>query len=213
MKHELLIRWLFYFAGLFILAFGVSLTIEGKALGISPWDSFHYGLFAHFGLTIGQWSIIAGAFIIFGTCLFTKSLPKLGALINMLLIGLLIDFFTMIIPEPHSLIVSTITFITGVLIIGYGIGIYVSAGLGAGPRDTLTMLISEKTGMNVKKVRNMIEISVLAIGWLLGGPIGIGTIIIALFTGTILSYSLPQSKHLLRLIIIKFAEKASHPAH
>lgn len=213
MKHELLIRWLFYFAGLIILAFGVSLTIEGKALGISPWDAFHYGLFAHFGLTIGQWSIIAGAFIIFGTCLFTKSLPKLGALLNMLLIGLLIDFFTMIIPEPHSLVVSTIAFITGVFIIGYGIGIYVSAGLGAGPRDTLTMLISEKTGMNVKRVRNMIEISVLAIGWLLGGPIGIGSIIIALFTGTILSYSLPQSKHLLQHIIVKTAAKASQPVH
>jgi uncharacterized membrane protein YczE len=131
----------------------------------------------------------------------------------MLLIGLLIDYFTSIIPEPQSLIVSTITFISGVLIIGYGIGIYVSAGLGAGPRDTLTMLISEKTGMNVKRVRNMIEISVLFIGWLLGGPIGIGTIIIALFTGTILSYSLPQSKQLLQHIIVKTAAKTSHPVH
>lgn len=92
MKQELVLRWTFYFAGLIILAFGVSLTIEGKALGISPWDAFHYSLFQHFGLTVGQWSIIIGALIVGFTSLFTRAWPKIGALLNMVLIGVFIDF-------------------------------------------------------------------------------------------------------------------------
>ncbi|KXZ15655.1 YitT family protein [Bacillus nakamurai] len=201
MKRELVLRWTFYFAGLLILSFGVSLTIKGKALGISPWDAFHYGLFQHFGLSVGQWSIVVGAAIVALTCLFTKTLPKLGAILNMVLLGMFIDFFSFLLPEPGAFITSAIFFSLGLFMIGCGVGIYVSAGLGAGPRDSLMMLISEKTGWNVQWVRNGIELTILGAAWAMGGPIGIGTIITAILTGLILRFSLPQSAKLLTYAI------------
>ncbi|PRR95922.1 hypothetical protein C6W24_14990 [Bacillus atrophaeus] len=209
MKREFVLRWAFYFIGLLILSFGISLTIEGKALGISPWDAFHYGLFQRFGLTIGQWAIIIGAIIVCLTSVFTKALPKIGAILNMLLIGIFIDFFNILLPEPPTYAVSVIVFSLGVLLIGYGVGVYVSAGLGAGPRDSLMMLISEKTGWNVQWVRNGIELTILAVAWGMGGPIGIGTIITAILTGLILRFSLPQSTQLLRFMLMKRVEKVS----
>ncbi|MCY8519448.1 YczE/YyaS/YitT family protein [Bacillus atrophaeus] len=209
MKREFVLRWAFYFIGLLILSFGISLTIEGKALGISPWDAFHYGLFQRFGLTIGQWAIIIGAIIVCLTSVFTKALPKIGAILNMLLIGIFIDFFNILLPEPPTYTVSVIVFSLGVLLIGYGVGVYVSAGLGAGPRDSLMMLISEKTGWNVQWVRNGIELTILTVAWGMGGPIGIGTIITAILTGLILRFSLPQSTQLLRFMLMKRVEKVS----
>jgi uncharacterized membrane protein YczE len=208
-KREFVLRWAFYFIGLLILSFGISLTIEGKALGISPWDAFHYGLFQRFGLTIGQWAIIIGAIIVCLTSVFTKALPKIGAILNMVLIGIFIDFFNILLPEPSTYTASVIVFSLGVLLIGYGVGVYVSAGLGAGPRDSLMMLISEKTGWNVQWVRNGIELTILAVAWGMGGPIGIGTIITAILTGLILRFSLPQSTQLLRYMLMKRVEKVS----
>ncbi|MEC1623655.1 YczE/YyaS/YitT family protein [Bacillus mojavensis] len=215
MKRELVLRWTFYFTGLLILSFGVSLTIEGKALGISPWDAFHYSLFQHFGLTIGQWAIIIGAIIVGLTSLFTRAWPKIGAILNMLLIGIFIDFFNFLLPEPSGYMASAIVFSLGVLLIGYGVGVYVSAGLGAGPRDSLMMLISEKTGWNVQWVRNGIEITILFAAWGMGGPIGIGTILTAILTGLILRFSLPQSTQLLQYAMARrtAAPKATPPLH
>ncbi len=133
LKREFLMRWTFYFAGLLILSFGVSLTIKGKALGISPWDAFHYGLFQHFGLSVGQWSIVVGAVIVALTCLFTRTLPKIGAILNMVLMGMFIDFFSFLLPETHAFSLAAVCFSIGLPLIGHGVGIYVSAGLGAGP--------------------------------------------------------------------------------
>ncbi|KAA6449509.1 YczE/YyaS/YitT family protein [Bacillus swezeyi] len=213
MKRELVLRWLFYFVGLLVLSFGASLTIEGKALGIGPWDAFHYGLYVQLGLSVGQWAIIVGAVIVGLTSLFTKAWPKIGAVLNMLLIGIFIDFFNFILPDPQTLFSASVVFLSGVIFIGYGVGIYVSADLGAGPRDSLMLLISEKTGWNVQWVRNGMELTILFIGWLIGGPIGIGTILTAILTGAILRFSLPQSRQLLALAVAGRRRKAAHPVH
>ena len=106
MKREAIIRWSFFILGLMVLAFGVALTIKGKDLGIGPWDVFHYGLFLQFGLTIGTWAIIAGFIILLITSIVTKSLPKIGAVLNMLLLGVFIDFFNYMLPDLHSVTAS-----------------------------------------------------------------------------------------------------------
>ncbi|WP_078408807.1 YczE/YyaS/YitT family protein [Priestia abyssalis] len=201
MKRETIIRWSFFILGLIVLAFGVALTIKGKDLGIGPWDVFHYGLFLQFGLTIGTWAIIAGFIILLMTSLVTKSLPKIGAVLNMLLLGGFIDFFNYVLPDPESMWVKTAVFTIGVIVIGYGIGLYVAPGLGAGPRDGLMLIIVEKTGWSVKWVRNGTEIIVFFFGWLLGGPVGIGTIFIAFFLGPMIGVSLPQCKALLHYLL------------
>lgn len=201
MKRETIIRWSFFILGLIVLAFGVALTIKGKDLGIGPWDVFHYGLFLQFGLTIGTWAIIAGFIILLMTSLFTKSLPQIGAVLNMLLLGGFIDFFNYVLPDPESMWMKIAVFIIGVIVIGYGIGLYVAPGLGAGPRDGLMLIIVEKTGWSVKWVRNGTEIIVFLFGWLLGGPVGIGTIFIAFFLGPMIGVSLPQCKALLQTLL------------
>ncbi|CAN7156135.1 YczE/YyaS/YitT family protein [Rossellomorea sp. LjRoot5] len=211
MNKEKSLRWSFFFVGLLVLSFGISLTIKGKDLGIGPWDVFHYGLFKQLGLTIGTWSIIVGFIILFVTGIGTRSFPKAGAFINMLLIGIFIDVFNFVLPDPHSLVAQTIVFAIGIVVIGYGIGLYVSADLGAGPRDSLMLLVVEKTGWKVQWVRNGMEIIVFFFGWLLGGPVGIGTVIIALGLGSIVGFSLPQSKKLLHFLIARQMAKRDNP--
>ncbi|MBB5174040.1 YczE/YyaS/YitT family protein [Texcoconibacillus texcoconensis] len=209
MKKEWFIRWSFFTIGLIIMAFGITLTIKGEALGIGPWDVFHYGLSKQLGLTIGAWSIIAGFVLIFSTALAMKKWPQIGTLLNMLLVGVFIDIFNFILPNPDHIIVASLVFLAGVVILAYGIGIYVAPGLGAGPRDQLMLVITEKTGWSVKHVRNGIEVTVLIAGWLLGGPVGIGTIIIALLLGTLVQYALPQSKALMsKLVQLRVSEKS-----
>lgn len=211
MKREFVIRWAFFFVGLLVLALGITLTIKGKDLGIGPWDVFHYGLFKQLGLTIGTWSIIAGFVILLITGLGTRSFPKIGAFLNMLLIGIFIDIFNYLIPDPESIVVQAIVFAVGIIVLGYGIGLYVSADLGAGPRDSLMLLVVEKTGWKVQYVRNGMEILVFFFGWMLGGPVGIGTVIIALGLGSIVGFSLPQSKRLLNYVLARPLSKRNNP--
>jgi uncharacterized protein len=203
MNREYGLRWSFFTIGLLVLAFGITLTIKGKDLGIGPWDVFHYGLFLKFGLTIGTWSIIAGFLLLLVTGLATKTFPKIGAFLNMLLIGLFIDFFNFVIPDAPSIAVQSILFAAGTIIIGYGIGLYVSADFGAGPRDSLMLLIVEKTGWKIQWVRNGIEVTVFLLGWMLGGPVGLGTILIAFFLGSVVGVSLPQCQRLLKTLIAR----------
>lgn len=192
-----MIRWSFFFIGLAVLGLGIAMTIKGKAFGIGPWDVFHYGLFKQFGLTIGTWSIITGFIILVLTSIYTKKLPPLGAFLNMLCLGLFIDFFLYLLPDPASLISQGIVFVVGIIVLGYGIGLYVTSGLGAGPRDGIMLLIVEKTGWRIDWVRNGIEMAVLLLGWLLGGPVGVGSIVIAFMLGKIIQFSMPQCKALL----------------
>ena len=197
MRNETVLRWTFFIIGLIVLAFGITLTIKGKLLGIGPWDVFHYGLYLQFGLTIGRWSIIVGLILLLFTSIVTKSLPSIGAILNMILLGVFIDIFNFLLPNPESVTVQIVLYVLGVIILGYGIGMYVSSGLGAGPRDAIMLIIVEKTGWSTKWVRNGIEITVFLIGWLLGGPVGVGTIFIAFFLGPIIGITIPQSKALL----------------
>ena len=196
-----IIRWSFFFIGLAVLGLGIAMTIKGKAFGIGPWDVFHYGLYEQFGLTIGSWSIITGFVLLGFTSLYTKTYPQIGAFLNMLLLGLFIDLFLYLLPDPGTLLLQGISFVSGVFVLGYGIGLYVTSGLGAGPRDGIMLLIIEKTGWRIDWVRNGIEVVVLLLGWALGGPVGIGSVVIAFMLGKIISFSLPQCKGLLAILL------------
>lgn len=190
-------RWIFYLSGLIIVAFGISMTIKGYKLGIGPWDVFHVGLNKKFGLTIGTWSILTGLLIVGATAIIFKELPKIGTWLNMILLGVFIDIFNWLLPDPEAIFAQTILFVLGIIIMGYGIGIYMSPSIGAGPRDSLMLVFVEKFGFSIKRVRTSIEVIVAICGWLLGGPVGVGTVIIALLIGQFVHYTLPQSKALL----------------
>jgi uncharacterized protein len=198
---EMIIRWSVFILGLMTLALGVALTIKAKDLGIGPWDVFHYGLFKQFGLTIGTWSIIAGFVVIGISVLLTKKIPQLGTFVNMVLIGLFIDLFILILPAPTHIVAQVIVFVTGIIVLAYGIGLYIAADVGAGPRDSLMLAICERTNWSVSWVRGGLEITVLILGWLLGGPVGVGTVLIAFSLGPLVEISLKQSKLLVNFIL------------
>lgn len=194
MRNLLVWRWIFFIGGMMIMSLGISLMIKGKILGIAPWDVFHLGLYQNFGLTIGSWSIISGFVIIAVTSFFLKELPRLGTWLNMLVIGVFIDFFNWLLPDVTSAAVQIVFFAIGVFVLSYGVGIYVSPNLGAGPRDSLMILFVEKFGWSLRLVRTTIEAIATLFGFLLGGPVGIGTLIVVLFSGQIIQVALPQCK-------------------
>lgn len=201
MKKIIYWRWTFYVIGLIVLALGISMTIKGYRLGVGPWDVFHIGLQQNLGLTIGSWSIISGLVIVVVTAYYLKKWPQLGTWLNMVLLGLFIDFFNWIIPDFESLSAQTIIFVLGVIVMSYGVGLYVSPNMGAGPRDSLMLIFVEKFGISIKVVRTAIEVIVAILGWILGGPVGVGTVVIALFIGQFVHFTLPQSRKLLMKIL------------
>lgn len=201
MRKIFIWRWVFFLVGMMVLSLGITMTIKGQRLGIGPWDVLHVGLYENFGLSIGTWGIITGFIIIVTTAAVLKQWPQLGTWLNMLLIGIFIDVFNWLLPDIHTLVGQTIIFVFGVLVMAYGVGIYVSPNVGAGPRDSLMLILVEKLGISVKIVRTGIEVIVAVLGWLLGGPVGIGTVVIALLIGQIVHYALPQCRKLLLKIV------------
>ncbi|MGM0896826.1 MAG: YczE/YyaS/YitT family protein [Bacillota bacterium] len=207
MKVSMFYRWLFFLSGMMFLGLGISMTIKGDRLGIGPWDVLHVGLHENFGLTIGSWSIIAGFTLISITSLVRLRWPQFGTWLNMLLIGLFIDLFNFLIPDIHSLIGQIVIFTAGIIVMGYGVGMYVSPKMGAGPRDDLMLILVQQTGFSVSTIRTAIEITVAVLGWMLGGPVGIGTVVIALLVGRVVQISLVQSETLLKWLILKHQDE------
>lgn len=196
MSNEFKWRWGFFFGGLIIMSLGITLTIKGRAFGTSPWDVLHIGLFRQLGLTIGMWSILTGLFIIIATSMYLKAWPPVATWLNMLLIGTFIDFFNWLLPHTSLVMFELTYFILGFFVMSIGCGLYISASLGAGPRDTVMMIIASK-GYSVRTGRMVMEVFAAASGWLLGGPVGLGTVVLALGTGYIIQPSLFYFKNIL----------------
>lgn len=202
-KHPL--QWMFFMVGLLIMAFGIVLMIKAD-LGSAPWDVLHIGLYYHFGLTIGTWSIIIGFFVLGSASLLSKSLPQIGAFLNMLLVGIFIDLYLLIplLQTPDSLVSQVFMLIMGIVIMGYGMGLYIAADCGIGPRDSLMIVLMKMTGIKVQWIRLFMEIVVLTFGWLLGGPIFIGTIIFCVTIGHVVGLALPQCQRLVDKVMSSY---------
>ena len=206
---ELLVKSLIYLAGICVMSFGIALTIQA-GIGVAPWDVLHIGLYKQFGLTIGTWNIIVGIIILAASAVIVKKFPKPGAYFNLIFVGVFIDLFLFLLPfSPSFFITKIIVLIAGLIIMATGMGMYISAGVGTGPRDSLMMALHLKKGWKVQNVRLVMEISVLVAGWLMGGPVHIGTVIAGLLTGHASGISISYFyKHTNRLInVIQKYEK------
>lgn len=201
MRKKLAWQWTFFFAGLLVMSLGISMTIKGEIFGVGPWDVLHIGLFKQLGLTIGTWSILMGLFIIICSSLYLRQWPRLATWLNMMLVGMFIDFFNWLLPSTNMLFLEITYFVLGFLILGIGCAFYISASVGAGPRDTIMMIIVEKFGGSVRMARTIMEVFAVTAGWLLGGPVGVGTIVLALGTGQIIQMALPVFKKRLEQLI------------
>ncbi|TMW73957.1 YczE/YyaS/YitT family protein [Alteribacter natronophilus] len=189
-REQFFFRWAVYIFGLVVMSLGVALIIRAD-LGASPWDVLHIGLTMQFGLTIGTWTVIMGFFMLITATMMTKEWPRAGAYLNMVLVGLFVDIHLLLISTPAVLALQTAFLAGGILLMGLGIGIYISPRCGAGPRDSFMIAVSERTGMGVSRVRGLMELTVLAGGWMLGGPVFLGTIVFSLTIGHVTGKCLP----------------------
>lgn len=189
-------RCLFFITGIIVLSLGIALTIKGQKLGVGSWDVLHIGLQQNLGLTVGAWSIILGLIILVIDSIFTKRLPKLGTYIDMFLAGIFIDVFLFVLPNATTLVEQTLAFIIGIVLLGFGCGMYMVANLGVGPRDMLMLLFVHRLGWSVNRARTTMEVTVAVIGFILGGPIGIGTVFMAFGLGPIVQWAIKVNEKL-----------------
>ncbi|MFV9510944.1 YczE/YyaS/YitT family protein [Tepidibacillus sp. LV47] len=211
-KEEIFYRIVFFFIGLIVMSLGIALTIEAN-LGVSAWDVLHIGLYKTFGLTIGTWSQIAGLIIVLFTYLLDKKVVFIGTLLNMIFVGWFIDLFLFILPTMHKgqWFYQSLFFILGMIIMAIGTGMYITSNLGAGPRDGLMLVLSNRLNWSIRKVKTWMELIVLVIGFFLGGPVFIGTLILSVFIGPLMQFFITfwgvRFENILRLHLSKEKEK------
>lgn len=178
-----ILRYVALFTGLFVIANGIVFLINAN-LGVNPWDVLHIGLANLIGITIGRVSQLIGLLLIVVSYFF-KVRPNIGTILNMIFLGLFIDLVIQwgYIPLPLPLINRIIFFIIGIVLFGFGVAFYISPNLGAGPRDSLMLALTRATKLRVGVIRTIMEVVVATVGYFLGGPLGIGTVLFALTLG------------------------------
>jgi len=184
-------RFLQLQAGLLCYGLAVALVLDAR-IGLDPWSCFHQGVSLRTGLSFGRVTQLLGLLIIAGSWLFLRERPGVGTVFNMLMIGPWVDLFRgqAWFPVQSVFLPGLAQFLAGLLTLGLASGLYLSARAGAGPRDGLLLGIARRTGMSIRRTRVTLEILLLGTGWLLGGPVGMGTIVFALLMGPLMQQSL-----------------------
>jgi len=178
--------------GLFLYGFTMAMMVE-STLGLDPWDVFHEGLSHKLPLTFGQVVIVVGAVVLL-LWVPLRQWPGVGTVLNVIVIGLAADFGIAVIAQPDNLWLRGTLLVGGVVGNGFAGALYIGARLGPGPRDGLWLGLVRRTGHSVRFWRTSIEVSVLAIGFVLGGTVGVGTVLYALTIGPISQFFLPYAE-------------------
>lgn len=174
--------------GLVLCGMGVAAMVRAR-LGLGPWEVLHQGVARHSGLQIGTVSILVGVLVLL-TWVPLRQRPGVGTVLNTLLIGATTNTVLDLTPEPDLLAVRVATMLAGIGLLGVGIGMYIGAGLGPGPRDGVMTAFAAR-GHSIRLVRTLIELAALVLGALLGGAVGLGTILFAVGIGPIVHHTLP----------------------
>lgn len=173
-----------------LVLYGVSASMLLLAgLGVDPWDVLHQGLSRRIGLGVGTWAIIVGVLVLL-LWIPLRQRPGFGTLSNVIVVGLVIDVVLATVAPVHGLVARVVVMCAGVVLNGIATGAYIGARLGPGPRDGLMVGLAAR-GHSIRVVRTCIELTVLLTGWLLGGTVGIGTVVYALCIGPIAHISIP----------------------
>jgi uncharacterized membrane protein YczE len=171
--------------------YGVSLALVLRAgLGLAPWDVLHQGLAERTGTTVGQMVILL-SFVVLLLWIPLRERPGFGTVANALLVGVFVDLTMLVLDDAGSWPMRVALLVSGVLLNGLATALYIGASLGSGPRDGLMTGLVRRTGRSVRLVRTVLEVTVLGAGWLLGGTVGIGTLVYAVAIGPIAHAVLP----------------------
>jgi uncharacterized membrane protein YczE len=175
-----------------LVLFGVSVGVMLAAgLGVGSWDVFHQGLAERTGITFG-WVLNGVSIGVLLLWIPLRQPPGFGTLANALVVGVVADLILRVLTTPEGFAAQLALLILGIVANGAATGLYIGAGLGAGPRDGLMTGLAFRTGRSIRAVRTVIEITVVAAGWALGGPVGLGTVLYAISIGPLSQFFLTR---------------------
>jgi uncharacterized membrane protein YczE len=178
------------YGGLLLYGFSIALMVRSD-LGLAPWDVLHSGLTKWFPIDIGQ-ALVIVSFVVMLGWIPLREMPGIGTISNALVIGLSTDAFLAVMSAPQGLALRAVLLAAGVGLQGVATAAYIGAQLGRGPRDGLMTGLARRTGRSLRLVRTLMELTVFAIGLLLGGVAGLGTIVYALAIGPLSQAMLPH---------------------
>lgn len=171
--------------------YGASMALQLRAtLGLEPWGVLHEGLTELTGLSFGTITSLVGALVLL-CWIPLRQRPGVGTIANVFVIGLAVDVTLTFLPGPAGLVPRILFLVAGVALNALASATYIGARLGPGPRDGLTTGFCARTGTSLRLVRTVVEVTVLAVGWLLGGTIGVGTVLYAVAIGPLTQAALP----------------------
>ncbi|MDE0375734.1 MAG: hypothetical protein OXK16_07205 [bacterium] len=176
--------------GLVMFGGGIGLNIRAN-LGLSPWDAFHQGIALRTPLSVGLVTIVVSMVVLLGW-IPLRQRPGLGTLLNATLVGVMIDLTLFVVGETETLWLRVLYLIGGIGMVAIGSGLYIGSRLGPGPRDGIMTGLAAR-GMSIRLARTLIEGTVLIAGWLLGGAVGIGTVIYTVTIGPLLQITLRRA--------------------
>lgn len=175
--------------GLFLYGAGAALTVEA-GLGVDPWTVLAEGLSLHTGIGVGWMTNILGFFVLL-LWVPLRQRPGIGTVANILLVGTSMQAVLTIVPPLSGLLVQFATLLAGIVLVALASGLYIGAHFGPGPRDGLMTGMNARLGWPIWVCRATVELSVLFAGWLLGGTVGLGTVLFAVLIGPLVHIALP----------------------
>lgn len=174
-----------------LVLYGVSLALMVRgALGLAPWDVLHSGFIRHAPMTLGQ-AVVLFSFVVLVLWIPLREMPGLGTISNAVVVGLSADATLAVLDRPDALAARIALMLGGVVLCGFASALYIGAQLGRGPRDGLMTGLARRTGLSLRLVRTALEVGVVVIGLLLGGVLGVGTVVYALAIGPLTQLMLP----------------------
>ena len=189
-RRDLVERLLQLLVGLFLYGVALGFMVRG-GIGVSPWDVLALGLAGQTGIGYGVMTVLISIVVLL-LWIPLRQRVGLGTVLNALLVGPSADLALSIIPQPGSVWIGAPMFVFGMLLLAFATGLYIAADFGPGPRDGLMTGLVGRTGWAVWRVRTLIEGGVLLIGFLLGGPVGVGTVLFAFGVGPLIGWFLPR---------------------
>lgn len=171
--------------------YGVSLALMFRGdLGLAPWDVLHSGFIQHVPITLGQ-AVVLMSFAVLVAWIPLREVPGIGTVANALLVGVSVDVTLWLLEPVDGLVTRVGLMAGGVVLCALATAVYIGAQLGRGPRDGLMTGLHRRTGLSIRLVRTGLEVAVVVIGLVLGGAIGIGTVVFALAIGPLTQLMLP----------------------
>ena len=175
--------------GLAVFAVGISMQMNAN-IGAPPWDVFHQGVAKQTGISVGRIIVITG-FVLLFFWIPLRQKPGLGTILNALEIGLVADIALAVIPEPSNILIRVAMALVGIVVVAVGTGLYIGSALGPGPRDGLMTGLAQR-GIPIRVGRTVIEVTVLVVGFMLGGQVGVATFAFAFGVGPLVHFFLPR---------------------